>query len=544
MTTTPAPHPLHRDAGPGHWPTWAAAGCLAVAGGFALSPLAASWNYFPNYAYGWSVPFLAAVLFTERWSRRPAIGPISGDTAVVPFILAWTALFFCLRMGLEVSMVARPLSLAVTLLYLGALLYGLFLYGGWPWVRYFLFPVAFLLLAVPWPLQIEDPIVQGLAPFNAWLVAHVMIDLGVLAQASGQVIVLPNCTLGVKEACSGLRSLQAALMIAFLLGELYRLSWLRRGQLVVLALVLALTGNFLRTLFLALVAFNAGVSAVNQWHDTAGTFILLFTSVITFLAAFLFHRRHDRNLESASKPSPGDTFSPRAGTTLKFAAGILIGVLVAEIATQGWFAWRDQNATRYPAWTIQPPDSPTLQDIPIDPESRDILRYDAGQEIKWQDARQWSWNAFWFRYHRKPWAVSAFTNHNPGKCLPSVGYEPVANHAAFTVQVHGAPLQVQPKEFSWQGTPLYVFWVVYADRANFPLDEAAGSTPDALLTKARYFLSNIWRGRRGTSAETESLEVIISGPADFPTAQSAYLAQLQSLIVPDAPVGKSQVVSR
>lgn len=541
MTTVPASRPLGNAAAPDHWRTWAAAGCLLAAGWLVLSPLSASWDYFPNYAYGWSVPFLAAVLFTERWYRRPAPALVPTRAAVVPFIVIWTALFFCLRMGLEVSTVARPLSLAAALLYIGALLYGLWVYGGRPWLRHFSFPACFLLLAVPWPLQIEDPIVQGLAPLNAWLVAHVLVDFGILAQASGQVIVLPNCTLGVKEACSGLRSLQAALMIAFLFGELFRLAWSRRGQLVVLALVLALLGNFLRTLFLALVAFYQGVRALTQWHDLAGMFILVFTSVITFLTAYFLQRYDLRAAPPTPKSAPGTAFSTREAPALRLAGGILLGALLAEMATQGWFGWRDHNAARYPAWTIQSPDSPTLQDIPIDQESRDILKYDAGQEIKWQDVRQWTWTAYWFRYHRKPWAVSAFTNHNPGKCLPSVGYQLVTDYAPFTAEGHGAPLQVQPREFAWQGTPLYVFWVVYADRSNFPLDEAAGTAPDAPLNKARYFLSNIWQGKRGTSAETESLEIIISGPQDFPTAKSAYLAQLQSMIVPDA---SGQVVSR
>jgi len=58
------------------------------------------------------------------------------------------------------------------------------------------------------------------------------------------------------------------------------------------------------------------------------------------------------------------------------------------------------------------------------------------------------------------------------------------------------------------------------------------------------FLSNIWQGKRGTSAETESLEIIISGPQDFPSAKSAYLAQLQTMIVPDPPATGKQVVSR
>jgi exosortase/archaeosortase family protein len=397
--------------------------------------------------------------------------------------------------------------------------------------------VGFLLLGVPWPLQIENPVVQGLAPFNAWLVAHVLVDFGIFAQASGQVIVLPNCTLGVKEACSGLRSLQAALMMAFLLGELFRFSWARRGGLVLLALGLALLGNVLRTLFLALIAFNQGVPAVNRWHDAAGGFILVFTSAVTFLIAYYLQRRDGH----ATVPSPGSMATPDAGflprerPALKLACGILVAALVAEAATQGWFAWRDRGATHYPAWTIRTPATPTLQNIPIDRESRDILKYDAGQEIKWQDDQRWLWTAYWFRYDRKPWAVSAFTNHNPAKCLPAVGYRQDAAYAPFTTEIHGAPLWVQPFRFTWQNSTFYVFWVVYADRSNFPLREAAGFASDAPWAKGRFFLSNIWSGGRGTSAKTESLEIIIQGPDDFPAARSAYLDELQNLIVPDSP---------
>ncbi len=513
------------------WSSWA---CLLLAGGIVLYPLSCSWSYISNYSYGWWVPLLALILFAERWDKRPAPESASRPALGMAFLLVWALLFLALRMALEVSMVARPLVLAVALLYVAALLAWFWIYGGMAWARYFAFPCFFLLLSVPWPIQIENPIVQGLAPFNAWLVAHALVDFGILAQATGQVIILPHCTLGVKEACSGLRSLQAALMIAFLIGELYRFTWPRRIQIVLLALGLALAGNFLRTLFLALIANSQGVAAMTEWHDTAGASILVFTSVTTFLVSYLLHRSGGQQAAPLAPKSVSSVLSlPPESVALRFAAGILIAAVAVELATQGWYGWRESGSSLYPTWAVQVPSSDPYKEVAIDKESSDILKYDAGREIQWQDTAGWSWTAYWFRYHQKAWAVSAFTNHNPDKCLPAVGYHRVKDYDPFTVELQGAPLEVHAKVFSWEGNPIYVFWVVYADRVNFPLEEAVGAPNDGILAKGRFYLSSIWHGRRGSTSETESLETILIGPSTFEEAKAAYLEQLHRMIVPE-----------
>jgi exosortase len=513
------------------WTSWA---CLLLAGGVVLYPLSYAWGYLDNYAFGWWVPLLAMFLFWERWGTRPAPGPTGRRPETGRFILGWAILFFAFRMALESSLSSRPLLWCCALLYVGALLYWMWVYGGAAWLRHFAFPICFLLISVPWPTPLEDPVVQGLAQFNAWLVAHVLVIGGVEAQATGNVIVLANCTLGIEEACSGIRSLQAALMVALLLGELYRFPWPRRGRIILLALGLALVGNFLRAMFLAVLASSRGVSVMDQWHDAAGVFILVFTSVTAWLVCAFLHQRAPRGSPPVGETSP-PVWSPwQGGMAQRLAWGILLVAVAGDLATEGWYAWRERGAAQYPTWTAMLPSSGTFKELAIPEESHAQLRDDAGREVEWLDNQGWTWTAYWFRYHPKPVAEIVFQNHNPDVCLPSTGFVKVADEEMFAAEVHGIRLQVYPKEFSWKGAPVYVFWVVYANRATFPVEKAVEAGKADPVARVRRYLSDIWHARRTSTSEMESLEAIVIGPENYAAAQAGYLTELQKIVVPDA----------
>lgn len=515
-------------------PPWTSWIFLALAGGIVLFPLSYSWSCLENYSFGWWVPLLALFLLSERWSTRPAPEPVVWTPRVGSFLLGWAALFFFCRMALETSLSSRPLLWACAFLYVAALLYWTWVYGGKAWLRHFAFPICFLLISVPWPNQVEEPVVQGLARFNAWLVAQALVIGGVYAQAAGNVIVLANCTLGVEAACSGIRSLQAALMVAFLLGEFYRFSWPRRVKVLLLALGLALLGNFARALFLAVMASAYGVEAMNKWHDTAGGAILIFTSVTSWLVSAWLNWRDPQFDPAAARAAAAKAGSRRAGVARRLAFGILIAAVLAETATQGWFAWWERQAVLYPTWTMVLPSSPQYKDVPVPEESRDILKYDVGRSVAWADGSGWKWTAYWFRYHPKPTGETVFQAHNPDICLPAMGLRKVRDFEPFTAEVRGVHLQVQPKQFSWKGIPVYIFWMVYADHANFPMEKAV-DTFSGTGAKAKLYFSNIWNARRASTSEMESLEIILAGPENYQDAKAAYLAQLKKIIVPDDP---------
>src|ERR1022692_1980579 len=108
--------------------------------------------------------------------------------------------------------------------------------GQW---RGLAFPVCFFLVAVPWPSGLETFMVQSLMRSNVATTVELLGLFGIPAVQHANVIEVGTGVVGIDEACSGIRSLQATLMISLFLGELYRLTVRRRVGLVVLGFVLA-----------------------------------------------------------------------------------------------------------------------------------------------------------------------------------------------------------------------------------------------------------------------------------------------------------------
>jgi exosortase len=156
--------------------------------------------------------------------------------------------------------------------------------------RHFLFPLLFLFVAVPLPKLLWNPIVLGLQGLiTGWDVAALRL-MGIPASQQANVILLPNCVVGVDEACSGTRSLQSSIMAALFIGDL---TLKRRSSKVVFFLAgvgLAIMGNFLRSFYLSLTAHQRGLEALEGVHDAAGWSILVFTACGLMGMAWLMGR--------------------------------------------------------------------------------------------------------------------------------------------------------------------------------------------------------------------------------------------------------------
>jgi exosortase len=152
---------------------------------------------------------------------------------------------------------------------------GVYLAGGLRWLRYFAFPFVFFLVAVPWPTKFEQAVIQGLMRAVSSINVEVLNAIGISAVQMGNVIEIGSGFVGIDEACTGVRSLQATFMVSLFLGEFYNFSVIRRIILVIAGALLAFGCNLVRTFFLVYIAEQQGTQAIKGWHDPAGLTILM-----------------------------------------------------------------------------------------------------------------------------------------------------------------------------------------------------------------------------------------------------------------------------
>lgn len=294
METTSAPLPVQSSTSSpkmAGWLPWLPAALIA---GWWVRDLSFQWSSLVDYHYGWLVLLLTAFLIWERWPTRPRDDRPTGWT--IPFLLALIGLPLVAVSELYRIGVARTPSSSMALslgstLFLAANVLAL---GGPRTLRHFAFPLLFFYLAVPLPKIIWNPIVFSLQSLVTTLNVEALNLIGIPAEQRAHLIQLPNCVVGVDEACSGIRSLQSSLMAALFVGDLT----LRRASGKVLFLVagiaLAVVGNFFRSLFLSLTAYRKGPEALEAVHDSAGWSVLVFTAVGVILLAWWLTRLEKR----------------------------------------------------------------------------------------------------------------------------------------------------------------------------------------------------------------------------------------------------------
>jgi len=252
---------------------------LAVFVGWWIYSLQFQWRAQEEYRFGYLVVVLVAFLVWDRWDSRP-----KSDAPVATWrAWGWSLLGFPLVLVAELYRYALARSPAsATALSLGTLCFiraAILQQWGPQTLRHFRFPILFALIAVPIPGVLWSPVVFGLKGLVTFVNVELLNLLGIPALQQGSVIQLPNCRVGVDEACSGIRSLQSSLMMALFIGDQslrqVGLRWLLVGGAVGWAVV----GNIGRSLYLSLTAHRHGAEALDAVHDTAGWSVLVVTLV-------------------------------------------------------------------------------------------------------------------------------------------------------------------------------------------------------------------------------------------------------------------------
>ncbi len=482
--------------------------------------LKAEWSVNPQYAYGWIVPFVVLFLIWKRWPERPSPSPPLFRAWPVVLVVLCALLFFPIRFVSEANPDWRLISWAITGLAVAMSMSIFYVAGGRPWLRHFAFPLLFFLVAVPWPVRAEQFVIQNLMRAVTSINVSLLNVIGIPALQHGNVIEVSSGLIGIEEACSGVRSLQATLMISLFLGELYSFNVARRGILVVAGALLAFLCNLVRTALLVWIGARRGAHAIEAWHDPAGLTILLACLFGLWLLSLFMRRQSNAVVETHVTHDRGSHFQlPSA-----LLGALALWLVLIEAGTQIWYQiHRSPFAGAH--WTVGWPSAESgYQNVPVAPEAQSLLRYDEGGGATWEATDGRRWMIYFFRWLPGRTAAHFVKVHRPDICLPASGLTMNRDHGIRLLPVNGIDLPVRSYRFDDHGEPLHVFYCYWDARSSYENTQASVEEDWTALGRLRA----AWQGRREIGAQM--LEVVVWGYENDADADEALRHRLAQII--------------
>lgn len=392
------------------------------------------WLHDDDLAHGLFLPFLAVILVAES-RRDPAprflragAGPLAACALLILASLASlvAAIAYAVAMGWSDAMAEFTAS--------ASLVFAL----GAAWlaladrrVRFLPLNWAAAVAVVLWIFASPPPpgTYARLASFLQAEVTHGVVGVlgsaGIAAFRVGNVIELAHTSVGVSEACSGVRSLISCTVAGLFLSAVLVRRPRHRALVIAISPAIGLAMNFLRSLLLTLLA-NAGVSIEGRWHDLTGASILVGTTLLVAAFAFFLHRREPAGADDPGEPSPAAAgHSPLQGMVaalLLLAASIGAGLAAAGGPRQSAPGRAPDLAALFPeappGWTVRTtPDFDQFSGI-LHTHALIERVYSAGASPG--SAHVTLYIAYW-QPGQAP--VSLVDAHTPDACWPGTGWE-------------------------------------------------------------------------------------------------------------------------
>lgn len=473
MTGSEAPNRLPTAA-------WINLAALAILAGALAAHLWPEWSHDADLSHGFMAPAACALLVylcprpaaDETLSGRAATALAAGFCAAALAVL-WMAGLFALSLDWTSPLVDFALACSLALLGCGAV-------AAFADRRVARVPFGWACLAAAalWPLSSPIPpgtysrLTSGLQLWVTGGVVHSLGLLGVPAHREGNIIELARGTVGIEEACSGVRSLVACVFAGVLLSAaLARRPW-ARVLIIALSAPLALAMNFIRSLTLTLLV-GAGVRIEGAWHDLTGYSILALTAAVLVLVAVALDRCPAARAQGAGAGAgagsrPGAFPGPQA---VLLCALALVGATLAVFAANTYSPARSQAAA--PDLLALLPASAAGWDVRATPglyRFAGTLRTDnlAQRTYARETPAGRDQVAIYLAYWPAGQAsVGLVESHTPDACWPGSGWvaRPVAD-PRVALEVGGSRLPwAQHRLFENNGYPQHVwFWQLHDGR--------------------------------------------------------------------------------
>jgi|SRR5579862_962713 len=250
------------------------AGLIAALYAPSLARMTVQWWRDPDYSHGFLVPLFVGFLLYQRRHELPEV-PLKPSGGGFPLMIAAIGLLLAGTLGAElfVTRVSFLLMLAGVLLF----------FAGWKMLRALAFPLAFLALMIPLPALIYNQVTFPLQLVASRLSSNCLEFFGIPVLREGNVLILPNYSLEVVEACSGIRSLMSLIALAVAYGYFVEHRLWARILLIILMIPIAVASNSLRVVGTGMFTYFWGPQLAEGFFHLFQGWLIFISAVVCML---------------------------------------------------------------------------------------------------------------------------------------------------------------------------------------------------------------------------------------------------------------------
>jgi len=248
---------------------------VAILYASALSGLIRQWYYDPNYSHGFLVPIFVGYL---AWRKREALSSLRPHPSLFGLLVVLSSLGILVIGKIGADLFLTRISLLGTSL--GIVLY----FWGRRILHVLAFPLCFLLLMIPLPALVYNQLVFPLQLLASRLATMCLEGVNVVpVLREGNLLILPNYTIQVVEACSGIRSLMSLVALSLGYSYLAERNAVLRAVLVLVMAPVAIVSNGFRVMGAALLAYYWGAKMAEGFFHSFSGLVIFSVAIILML---------------------------------------------------------------------------------------------------------------------------------------------------------------------------------------------------------------------------------------------------------------------
>lgn len=247
--------------------------------------LVRKWFDSPDNSHGFLVPIIVFYLIWQKKNqlKNRMLSNYKGGA----LILIVSMLLYLVCYSGSIDILSR--SMIVTSL-MGLVLFCF----GKEIFKVIVFPLFFLFFMIPVPDTLLLTISFPLQIFTTKVSCFLIQSLSIPCFREGNMLYFAQTQLEVAEACSGIRSIMAYIMLSVLFAYFINRVWWKKIAIILSAVPLALFANIVRVTGTGILAhFFGGQVATGFLHEFSGMVVFAFGFVLLLAEFLLLNRNED-----------------------------------------------------------------------------------------------------------------------------------------------------------------------------------------------------------------------------------------------------------